>query len=92
MAAEAICDGCGKREAMWQDALGKWHKPAHWYQGNTPLGWKIVCGTGCAERICDQAMKTPTFTLNAETDAAWPISGCGGEAIPPFPAVPEPRA
>ena len=75
MAAEAICDGCGKREAMWQDALGKWHKPAHWYQGNTPLGWKMGCSRECAAKVGSASLKTPQLTLNVETGNVCPISG-----------------
>lgn len=32
MAAEIICDGCGRRAPMIVGALGSWHKPSAWYE------------------------------------------------------------
>ena len=75
MPAEAICDGCGARAPMWSDALGQWHKPIAWYQGNTPLGYKIACSVSCAAVIGQQSQQTPDLTIHAETEAAWPITG-----------------
>ena len=32
MAAEIICDGCGKRAKMILGATGNWFKPGDWYE------------------------------------------------------------
>lgn len=89
MPAQAICDGCGKREAMWSDALGNWHKPAHWYHGNTPLGWKLACTAECAAKVGAESLQTPITVINADIGLPWPIPHPVEQAMPAFPAVPE---
>lgn len=91
MPVEAICDGCGAREGMWADALGNWHKPKDWYQANTPQGYKLACSQRCTALVGADVLTPPELTIHAETGLAWPIAGQSGEAMPTFPAVPEPH-
>lgn len=58
MAAESICDGCGKRAPMEKGALGTWHKPRHWYERSDDHGIQTACSRQCIEKIAKESGKT----------------------------------
>ena len=58
MAAEAICDGCGKREPMYY-AGHNWHKPSDWYERSDDDGVQTACSRECIEKISKETGKTP---------------------------------
>lgn len=51
MAAEIICDGCGKRAPMETGNLGTWHKPRHWYERSDDDGIQSACSRECIEKV-----------------------------------------
>jgi hypothetical protein len=60
MAAEIICDGCGKREPMWvSTSLHNWIKPASWYERSDEDGIQTACSRPCIEKIAKESGKTP---------------------------------
>ncbi len=58
MAAEIICDGCGKREKMIAGKLGNWHKPDDWYQRSDDEGIQTACSRKCIRKIAAKTGKT----------------------------------
>jgi hypothetical protein len=58
MAAEAICDGCGKREPMFY-AEYNWHKPLLWFERSDDDGAQTACSRECIEKIAEKTGKTP---------------------------------
>jgi hypothetical protein len=62
VAAEIICDGCGKRAKMILGATGNWFKPGDWYErtqfveepdgrlGRPIRNWS-VCSRECIEKV-----------------------------------------
>ena len=58
MAAESICDGCGKREPMARGALGTWHKPHNWYERSDEDGIQTACSRECIQKIAEKTGKT----------------------------------
>ena len=60
MGAEAICDGCGKRELMRAGADGNWHKPSDWYMRSDKDGIQLACSRACIEKVATKSGKTAT--------------------------------
>lgn len=58
MAAESICDGCGKRAPMEQGELGTWHKPRLWFERSDDDGIQTACCRECIEKIAEKSGKT----------------------------------
>jgi len=58
MAAEAICDACGRREPMHASRRGDWLKPSLWYQRTDDDGTQLVCSRECVERLARVTGKT----------------------------------
>lgn len=58
MAAESICDGCGKRAPMKAGASGAWYKPRHWYERSDKDGTQTACSRECIEKIAEKTGKT----------------------------------
>ena len=58
MAAESICDGCGKRAPMESGRDGNWHKPQFWYERSDDDGIQTACSRECIDRIAEQTGKT----------------------------------
>jgi hypothetical protein len=59
MAAESICDGCGKRAAMVAGQDGRWHKPRPWFERSDNDGIQTACSRECIEKIAKETGKTP---------------------------------
>jgi len=45
MAAESICDNCGKRAPMVAGRAGRWHKPRAWYERSDDDGIQTAWNT-----------------------------------------------
>ena len=59
MAAEFICDGCGKREpAVKQGRDWHWGKPPKWFQRADEDGIQDACSRVCIEKIAKASGKT----------------------------------
>ena len=58
MAAESICDGCGKRAPMVSSRNGSWHKPATWYERSDNDGVQTACSRECIDKIAAKSGKT----------------------------------
>jgi len=58
MAAEAICDGCGKRAVMIASQDGCWYKPASWYERSDRNGIQTACSRKCIDKIAEKTGKT----------------------------------
>lgn len=58
MAAESICDACGKRVKMEAGADGNWHKPRHWFERSDKDGIQTACSRKCIETIAKDSGKT----------------------------------
>lgn len=58
MAAEAICDGCGKRAPMFYGADRNWHKPAQWFERSDDDGPQTACSRECIDKIAEKSGKT----------------------------------
>lgn len=58
MAAESICDGCGKRAPMVQGRLGSWHKPSVWYERSDEDGIQTACSRKCIDLIAEKTGKS----------------------------------
>lgn len=50
MAAEYVCDGCGKR-APAEPGVYNWCKPEEWYQRGTGNAIQDACSRECIDRI-----------------------------------------
>lgn len=57
MAAEIICDGCGKRQAMSHNGRD-WFKPASWYERSDKEGIQSACSRECIAKIAERTGKT----------------------------------
>jgi len=57
MAAESICDGCGKRAPM-DHYHGKWFKPNSWFERSDEDGCQTACSRECIKKIADKSGKT----------------------------------
>lgn len=65
MAAEIICDGCGRRAPMIVGATGNWYKPGNWYErtqfqedaggrlGRPVRNW-TACSRECIEKLAKE--------------------------------------
>lgn len=71
MAAECICDGCGKRAPMWANRVGNWFKPSNWYQRTDEDGTQVACSRECIEKIADKTGKTARDLV--ELARAWGV-------------------
>lgn len=62
MAAEYICDGCGKRaKAQFYkngDYSHPWHKPHSWFQRVDEDGPQDACSRECIDKIAAKTNKT----------------------------------
>lgn len=60
MAAEIVCDGCGKRESMvfWKHGDHGWQKPAVWFQRQDEDGIQDACSRECIDEIAKKSGKT----------------------------------
>ncbi len=58
MAAESICDCCGKREKMTAALNGEWHKPRNWYERSDKDGIQTACSRECIDEISQKSGKT----------------------------------
>jgi hypothetical protein len=60
MAAEFICDGCGKRESAvyYPSGTAGWQKPAAWYQRQDDSGVQDACSRTCVQAIAQKTGKT----------------------------------
>jgi hypothetical protein len=58
MAAEMICDGCGKRAAMTANRHGDWFKPAGWLQRTDDDGTQVACSRQCVDKVAETSGKT----------------------------------
>lgn len=60
MAAEWICDGCGKRAPGEFFAQGdrNWHKPRNWYERSDDDGCQSACCRECIDKIAEKSGKT----------------------------------
>lgn len=63
MAAEVICDGCGKREPMvfYPNGRDGWHKPQHWYSRQDKDGIQDACCRECVKKVAEKTGKPSTF-------------------------------
>lgn len=57
MAAEIICDGCGKRSKM-PAYHGNWFKPDSWFERSDDDGIQSACSRECIDKIAKQTGKT----------------------------------
>lgn len=57
MAAEFICDGCGKREPAVPGAHS-WAKPPQWFERGDEDGIQDACSRECIRRIAEKTGKT----------------------------------
>ena len=58
MAAESICDGCGKRAPMRAGEDHHWHKPYTWYERGDKDGIQTACCRKCVDAIALGTGKT----------------------------------
>lgn len=60
MAAEWICDGCGKRApgVFWPKGDHNWHKPEKWYERSDEDGIQSACSRECIDKIAEKSGKT----------------------------------
>lgn len=58
MAAESICDGCGKRGPMIAGRDHNWHKPASWFERSDDDGIQTACSRECVRKIAEKSGKT----------------------------------
>lgn len=58
MAAEIICDGCGKRAKMEEGKDGNYHKPRQWYQRSDDDGIQVACCRECIEKVAEKSGKS----------------------------------
>lgn len=58
MAAEIICDGCGKRAPAGVTWDGKFVKPSEWYSRSDKDGTQVACSRQCIEVIAKKTGKT----------------------------------
>lgn len=58
MAAEIICDGCGKRAPAVAGADGHWHKPRDWYERSDKEGIQTAWSRACIDTIAAKSGKT----------------------------------
>lgn len=58
MAAEAICDGCGKRAPMVATQSGNWIKPYTWFERSDKDGIQTACSRECIDKIARKTGKT----------------------------------
>ena len=58
MAAESICDGCGKRAPMLAGRDGRWRKPRNWYERSDEDGIQTACSRECIDKIADESGKS----------------------------------
>lgn len=56
--AEAICDGCGKRDPMVVSGAGQWYKPEGWYQRTNKDGTQLCCSRECVDTVAERTGKT----------------------------------
>jgi hypothetical protein len=57
MAAESICDGCGKREPMESNGM-HWFKPRDWFERHDGDGTQTACSRECIDKIAAKTGKT----------------------------------
>ena len=57
MAAEFICDGCGKRAAGVAGRYN-WLKPNHWYERSDNDGIQTACSRECIENVAKETGKS----------------------------------
>ena len=57
MAAEIICDGCGRREPMHNNGRD-WFKPRDWYERGDEDGLQTACSRDCLKRVAERTGKT----------------------------------
>lgn len=57
MAAEIICDGCGKRQPMHNNGIN-WFKPGPWFERADKDGIQSACSRECIEKIVKETGKT----------------------------------
>lgn len=57
MAAESICDGCGKRAPMYCNGQA-WFKPSAWYERTDKDGTQTACCRECIATIAEKSGKT----------------------------------
>lgn len=57
MAAESICDGCGKRQEMIP-VRGNWIKPYDWFERSDQAGIQTACSRDCIDVIDEKNGKT----------------------------------
>jgi hypothetical protein len=58
MAAESICDACGKRAPMSAGLDGEWHKPMSWFERSDGDGIQTACSRECIDKIARETGKT----------------------------------
>lgn len=58
MAAEIICDGCGKREPMIHGNDGLFHKPSKWFSRSDDDGIQIACSRECIDKVAKETGKS----------------------------------
>jgi hypothetical protein len=58
MAAEWICDGCGKRARGEAGADGRYHKPRLWYERSDKEGIQSACSHECIDKVAETSGKT----------------------------------
>lgn len=63
MAAEFICDGCGKRAPADQSraAVGGWIKPRDWFQRTDEKGTQDACSRECVKLASEKAGTSPVI-------------------------------
>jgi hypothetical protein len=66
MAAESICDGCGKREPMLMSPSGNWFKPKEWYERVDPQTKRIMtaCCRACVGKVAEETKTDATIMPN----------------------------
>lgn len=58
MAAEFICDGCGRRAPAVEGRDGNYHKPRSWFQRSDDDGIQLACNRECIKKIAEDSGKT----------------------------------
>lgn len=58
MAAEFICDECGKRAPGESNYYGGWFKPRQWYQRSDKDGTQLACSRECIDKVAEKTGKT----------------------------------
>lgn len=71
MAAEAICDGCGKRSPMYAGKDHHWHKPESWYERSDEKGIQTACSRECINKIAKE-----TGSTRCVLPVLWSRSSC----------------